>query len=477
MMFCDIINRKQTEEKSTAADAGDWNKVISFMKKTLLFLLLLLFSCFLSGGTFRIAATADLHGNLRNLSLLAPRIRQAAPHLLVDAGDLTGGDLLAELDGGSSMIEALNLLKCRFRIPGNHDFDVPFADFARQCRSFRGVTLGGDWRWHNVSGVPYQVVKQGKFRLGIIGLTEPGISRRHLPLKSSPRFIHWETALRKALAGLRREKVHFTVLVWHNGLESFPHGVRNVLHKLQGIDLVIAAHSHKEHSGSLVRRTYLVQPGPYALSAALITLHYNDRTFRVEKVRSELLRPRHGEKPAPDLAALNKNAVKPFYSRIRSRVCAPGQLLPRNFSALGAQALKEAGKTQGAVFVCSTARKQKFRNTWFKDLFQLIPYRNTLCTVEVTREELKKILDDLHRNNRKYRRYMGVAGFRWHPGSGRRPGFFQAPPRITITVNSYLMVSSPVLRAIMHRKKHLWRHTELVEREVVEKYLQKKNSP
>ena len=79
--------------------------------KTAVSLFALFVSFFLAGGEFRIAATADLHGNLRALALLAPQIRAAAPDILADAGDLTGGNLLAELDGGRSMIQALNLLK------------------------------------------------------------------------------------------------------------------------------------------------------------------------------------------------------------------------------------------------------------------------------------------------------------------------------------------------------------------------------
>ena len=53
-------------------------------------------------------------------------------HFIIDIRR-RGRYLVAELDGGSSMIRALNLLKYNFRIPGNHDFDTSQSAFAAQC--------------------------------------------------------------------------------------------------------------------------------------------------------------------------------------------------------------------------------------------------------------------------------------------------------------------------------------------------------
>ena len=430
----------------------------------LLFVFLL---CVLHGGEFRIAATADLHGNLRNLSLLAFQIRRAAPDLLLDAGDLTGGDLLAELDGGRSMIAALNLLKYDFMVPGNHDFDLPQKDFARRCRDFKGVTLGGDWRWGEVAGVPRKIVTKGRFRVGIIGLTEPNISRRHLPLAAAPKFKHWEKVLQSQLEALKKEKVHFTVLLWHNGIGKGNFCAQKLLGSTPGIDLVIGAHTHEEDQGSRWGRMYMVQPGAHGTSAALVTLQYNDRTFAIEKVDSTLLRGVPGRKDA-DIEALSKRAVKPYYPDIYRPVCRRGDLSARNFPSLGAAALRHAGKTRGAVFSANIPHGKSAHYRQYRDLFRLMPYRTTLCTVTVTRSELKALLEDLHRNAPKFKRTIGVSGFSWHKG------VLKAPPRITLTVSTYLMVSSPVLRRILHEKTPRWRHTGIVEREAVVSFLSRR---
>lgn len=423
----------------------------------------------LAAGEFRIAATADLHGNLRNLALLAPQIRKNAPDLLLDAGDLTGGNLLAELDGGRSMIEALNLLKYDFRIPGNHDFDCPAENFAEQCRRFKGVTLGADWRWGKISGVPARVVTKGKFRLGIIGLTEPGLQRRHLPVASAPRCEEWEKALRRQIIRLRREKVHFILLLWHNGIDARPNGAAHVLKRFPEIDLVVAAHSHKENAGVRISNSYLVQPGAHGTSASLVRITYNDRTLKVEKISSCLLRGVPGERSA-DIDGLSKRAVKPFYPEIFRKVCRKGDLSYRNFPRLGAEALKKAGATQGAVFVCSTPGKGAGEQ--YRDLFRLMPYWNTLCTVELNRDELKALLEDLHKNSRKFKRTVWTAGFTWTPPSRRSKGRFQAPPVLSVTVSSYTMVTSPVLKKVLREKTPRWKHRgDLVERDVVKNHL------
>lgn len=432
--------------------------------KSFLFFLFVFLLCVLHGGEFRIAATADLHGNLRNLSLLAYQIRREAPDLLLDAGDLTGGNLLAELDGGRSMIEALNLLKYDFMVPGNHDFDLPQRDLARRCRDFKGVTLGGDWRWGDVGGVPRRIVTKGNFRVGIIGLTEPNISRRHLPLAEAPSFKHWKKVLEAQLEALKKEQVHFTVLLWHNGVGKGNFSAKALLKGITGIDLVIGAHTHEEHSGFRSGKSYMVQPGAHGTSAALVTLQYNDRTFAIEKVESTLLRgvPGKGD-PAIDL--LSKRAVKPYYPAIYRPICRRGDLSARNLPRLGAAALRLAGKTQGALFSANIPHGKSAHYRQYRDLFRLMPYWTTLCTVTVTRSELKALLEDLQRNAPKFKKIIGFSGFSWHRG------VLKAPPRITLTVSSYMMVTSPVLRRILHEKVPRWRHTGIVEREAVVSFL------
>ena len=425
----------------------------------------------LQSGEFTVAATADLHGHLHNLSFLAPAIRNAKPDLLLDAGDLTTGNLLSELDEGASMIEALNMLKVNFRIPGNHDFEMPSSRFEAQCARFKGTTLGADWQWGSITPRPWAVVTKGAFKVGVIGMTEPNVQRRFLPVPGMPRITFWQQALSNAVTALRKEKVHALILLWHCASDNRNHGPFQAARLFPEIDLIIAAHSHKENPGSRCQSAYVVQPGSHASSAALVKFHYDDKTLKVGKITSSLLRKT--STPAPDLAALEKRAVKPHYPKIFSKVCRKGDLSAANFPRLAARALAAAGGTQGAVFTGAIPEKYASNANCYKDLFRLLPYWNPLCTVELTKSELKAFLEDLHKNNRKFKRTTGIYGFRWTPGNRRSQGVFQSPEKIRITVTNYAMTSSPVLKKLLNDPLR-WNSLAVTEREVVAVFLRQR---
>lgn len=425
----------------------------------------------LQSGEFTVAATADLHGHLHNLSFLAPAIRNAKPDLLLDAGDLTSGNLLAELDEGASMIEALNMLKVNFRIPGNHDFEMPSSRFEAQCARFKGTMLGADWQWGSVTPRPWAVVTKGAFKVGVIGMTEPNVQRRFLPVPGMPRITFWQQALSNAVKALRKEKVHAVILLWHCASDNRLHGPLQAARQFPEIDLIICAHSHKENPGFRCQSAYVVQPGSHAGSATLVKFHYDDKTLQVNKITSSLLRKTSTQ--APDLAALEKRAVKPHYPQIFSKVCCKGDLSAANFPRLAAQALAEAGGTQGAVFSSIVPNRQAANADHYKDLFKLIPYWNTLCAVELTKSELKAFMEDQYRYNRKNKRALGIYGFKWTPGNRRSKGVFQAPEKLRITVSSYAMTSAPVLKKLLNDRSR-WSTLPVTEREVVETFLRKR---
>ena len=437
------------------------------MKKIFFFLALLWLS--LGAGEFRVVATADIHGNLRNLAALAPAIRREKPDILVDAGDLIGGDAFSEHDGGRTMIDALNLLRYAFRVPGNHDFETPPGDFHELYRRFRGVTLGGDWRWGDVSGVPFRIVTKGKFRCAVIGLTEPGIARRHLT-GIGPRFTEWPEVLRKTLAGIRRQQVSFILLVWHNGLEARPDGIARVIRNFPEIDAVVAAHSHRTDPGSRVGNCYVVQPGAYALSGAVLGITYDDRDGKVRSIRSRLIPP-EPEHPDPGLSALARRSGAYWQELGKKRICRPGELSAAHFPALAAEALTRAGGTPGAVFVCRMPEGGNVPPDSLAALHRLLPFRNVLCTVELDRSELRELMEELSRNAARFKRRVAVRGFAWQPGTRKKPPFFKAPMRLRITLTDYTLLSSAVLRRVMEARPECWRRLDITERAAVAAFL------
>ena len=88
-------------------------------------------------------------------------------------------------------------------------------------------------------------------------------------------------------------------------------------------------------------------------------------------MESALLRGEKG-KTASDIDALNKSTFNRYRSEMFRKVCRSGDLSPRNFSRLGAEALRRAGQSQGAVFVSFVPDSKAARGTLYTDLFRLL---------------------------------------------------------------------------------------------------------
>ena len=113
----------------------------------LLSLLLCLAPAVLSGGEARIVFTSDLHGRLDNFPALAAAMKKHAHDrtVMLDVGDTVSGSFDAEYaENSTGMAEALNLAGTRYWVPGNHDFELPDANFRDFVKRFKGAALGGD---------------------------------------------------------------------------------------------------------------------------------------------------------------------------------------------------------------------------------------------------------------------------------------------------------------------------------------------
>lgn len=237
------------------------------MKLLLLPLLLLAALIPARSAELELYCTTDLHGHADRLAALGGALRQGGDAVLrVDVGDTAQGTLLSQFSGGRIMIESLNALNFDCWIPGNHDFELGFDRFRALAENFRGVTLGGEWRWNGLSGIPWKLFRKNGVSAAVIGLSDPKMPHRVLPTDGS-RFDTPYAALERIMPEIRAAAPDVVILFWHNGLYSSIGSMGNFLRRFPEIDLVVGGHSHQEHPGERAGHVHFVQTGRFAEAA------------------------------------------------------------------------------------------------------------------------------------------------------------------------------------------------------------------
>lgn len=449
---------------------------MKILRSWILLLLLLAFGYALAAGEMRIVVTTDIHGNLRNLAALATEMRKHTDDrtLLIDLGDTVPGVFNSEYaENSTGMAEALNLLGVELWVPGNHDFAMAPAEFRSFVRRFRGRPLGGDWRCAGVAGVPFVIVERGGVRCAVIGLTDFKMPLRILPgaeMEFRDPFAVLDECMRRVCAA----KPHVVVLAYHNGLFTRLGGIQDLLHRYPGIDLVLGGHSHQEIPGRRVgRRTLFVQPGALGHAAAVVEIGTDDATGKITRLTSKLVRGDLAH-PDPQLAALDRRLH--LESRgLRNRDL--GDYVPprpgeRNapLGRMSAEALRRAGNADAGLLWLGTGdRPLKRRRLTFGDLYRLLPHRNEVCVLTVTRAELAEFIAEHDRLilQRNYPQLLFASGIKIHRAGDGTITRIECPETLTVALNDYLIADSSVLRPLAYKPERNFRRLGVVEREVV----------
>lgn len=233
-----------------------------------------------------ILSTTDLHGNLlpvdyytnqpdvRGLGKIATLIRQARNEnpntLLLDSGDTIQGSPLESFHSRKNnqppdpMMLAMNALKYDAMAVGNHEYNFGLTVLAKARGEARFPMLSANTYKKGTNETyfqPYLVKEVAGVRIGILGLTTPGVPywenpdnytglEFRNPLEEAKR---WVPILRD------KEKVDLVIVAMHMGLdedlrtgEKSPGQVPNenmalaIARETGGVDLILMGHTHRE---------------------------------------------------------------------------------------------------------------------------------------------------------------------------------------------------------------------------------------
>lgn len=402
-----------------------------------------------------ILGTTDLHGHilpidyfrnqpaqngLAKVATLIREVRRERPDaLLIDCGDTIQGSPLAYYHGRidneppDPMMLAMNALGYDAMVVGNHEFNFGLAVLkkAQGEANFPWLSANTYRASTDTTAFPPYVVKEvNGVRVGVLGLTTPGIPNWENSANYSGLVFregvsaakHWVRVLR------HRERVDLVVIAMHMGLERdlrtqdpWPGQVPDenaalaIAEEVPGVDVILMGHTHREVPMYVAEGVLFTQAGRWGdhLARVDVTLERDPThgAWRVIDKVSRTIPVSVDVPPDPEIVAIaepydrdtqawldrviGECAVELTARDSRVRDTAIMDLIHRvQLEAGQAEVSMAASFTLNA---CVPAGKVTVR-----DIAGLYIYENTLVVIELTGAEIKAALEHAARYFRDY---------------------------------------------------------------------------
>jgi 2',3'-cyclic-nucleotide 2'-phosphodiesterase (5'-nucleotidase family) len=399
-----------------------------------------------------VASTTDVHGWLRGwdyytnaadtsrgltrAATIVDSLRAAHPGrvILVDAGDLLQGNPLAyaaarvSSDTTSPVVAAMNTMRYDAAAIGNHEFNygVPFLDRAvNQARfpflSANTYRVDGTRRYR-----AWTMVERAGARVAIVGGTTPGVNvwdRDNVRGRVTVRAIIPD--VRASVREARDAGADVVVVVLHSGLSgtssydtattgtASENVTAQVAREVEGIDLIVFGHSHREVADTTIGVSLLVQPRNWAGSVAVahLELRREGGRWRVGAKRGEVIRTA-GRREADAVLAATARAHADAVAYVATAVGRTRVAWRADSSRVTdtpiVDFILETQRRVAATQLASTAAFSLDASLdtgaiTVAELARLYPYDNTLRAVRISGKQLRDYLEFSAR-------YFGTAG-------------------------------------------------------------------
>jgi 2',3'-cyclic-nucleotide 2'-phosphodiesterase / 3'-nucleotidase len=391
-----------------------------------------------------VLGTTDLHGNinpidyytnkpdnrgLAKIATLIRRVRNDQPNvILVDSGDTIQGSPLESFHGRKNnqppdpMMLVMNSLKYDAMAVGNHEYNFGPKVFekARKEANFPWLSANTyDIATKKTHYEPYVVKELAGVKIGILGLTTPGVPNwDNPPNYAGLEFHNPITEAAKWVPVLRtKEKVDLVVVAMHMGLgedlrtgEKSPGQIEHeneaiaIAKEVPGVDVIFMGHTHRDVPSMYINGVLLAQANHWGrhLARADIYLQKTTNGWRVYAKSARTI-------PSDDRVEADPEVVKLAEPYDRETQAWLGRTIGESKEELTARSARfrdtaildliqkvqlEAGKADVSMVASfnSEARIAKGPVT-VRDIAGLYVYENTLVVLEVTGQQLKDALE------------------------------------------------------------------------------------
>ncbi|HVQ37189.1 MAG TPA: 5'-nucleotidase C-terminal domain-containing protein [Pyrinomonadaceae bacterium] len=400
-----------------------------------------------------ILGTTDQHGNifpvdyytdkpdnrgLAKVATIIKRARKETPNVvLIDSGDTIQGTPLAYYHNKKNnqppdpMMLAMSALQYDAMAVGNHEYNFGFKVLEKARGEAKFPWLSANTYKTSTGKTyhkPYIVKEVQGVRVGILGLTTPGVPTwENAPNYAGLDFREPVLEARKWVPVLRgKERADVVVIAMHMGLEEDlrtgeinPGQVKNenqaiaIAKQVPGVDLIFMGHTHREVPSLLINGVLLTQANHWGRHVARADVYLENvnnkwrivarsaRTIPIDdKVEAdpEILKigePYHRETQAWLSREIGDSAADLTATEARFKDSAIVDLIQRVQLEAG-----DAQISMAAVFN-SQARIAKGPVT-VRSIAGLYVYENTLVVIEVTGQQLKDALEHSAKYFRPY---------------------------------------------------------------------------
>ena len=186
---------------------------------------------------------------------------------LMDAGDAISGDFIGAVSKGEYVIDIMNEMGYDSMVFGNHEFDYGMDILSQRINEFKGDILSSNFKYignkkNKFTKVkPYKVIKYGKKKVGFVGVSTP-----YTIVDSTPSYFmedgeyaysfsnettsEFYNIVQTNIDACKKEHADFVILLTHlgDGAEYVPYSSPDLINNIQGADVILDGHSHKDFS-------------------------------------------------------------------------------------------------------------------------------------------------------------------------------------------------------------------------------------
>ena len=220
--------------------------------------------------------------------------------------------------------KVLNEMKYDVFVLGNHEFNFGMKALDEILKDIKAKKLTANF-YHKKNDKRYidatTIIEKDGVKLGIIGLSTPMSAKFEEDTGNlkDMKFTSPTEEARTQVEKLKAKGVDAIIVIAHMGIENenkIPDtGMRDVINAVDGIDVVIAGHMHKDVPSETIKNTLITEPHRYGTVVSEV-----DLTFDInDKKEVKLVKKESKTVPVKELEADKKIAeiYKPYHEKLR----------------------------------------------------------------------------------------------------------------------------------------------------------------